>query len=191
MDINRRGFLTGGVAAATGWMLFGKDAKAGEKAEANCILGERDEVVEGVPLHIIEMKLSYGSPMLQFMIPSLREPDGRNTTAEFLHLQRRLTVARQTATEILEYQKVHTGEEKPELWATLRKRAVLMRNNPSFKSFFRGESSAAIGPFSPHITTIVCYCPEDTEVGMVLWKNPLMVEDMHLTIPATLLPNKA
>ena len=193
METTRRGFLGAAAAAgaATGWLLFGKGASADEKSQGNRILREWDETLDGgIEARLIEMRLTYDNPFMQFDVPA---PDKieplpvAEVAEEAIERQthRRLTVARHTATQIQKY------DQNDDLWAVVRRRAATMGKfrgpNPS-----RLANPPSMSRYSGnHVVVIVCHCPSGTEVGMLGFNQKLTSADMHLTIPATLLPKGA
>jgi len=186
MDKGRRGFLKGGAAGAagvTGWLLFGKGAKADEKAEGNRVIREFDEEVDGIPHHVIEMQLTYDNPMLQFDVPPpepVAVPDrgflGSDREAVFNAIERKVskrqTVARHTATELLHYE---GAVKEGGIWEILRKRVARLKKAPTTQT-------------PQFVTTVVCHCPSNIEVGMTITPVKVTLKEMHLTVPATLLP---
>lgn len=193
MDKGRRGFLKGaaaGTAGVTGWLLFGKGAEAKTRAKGNRIIREFDETVEGIPHHVIEMQLSYDNPMLQFEVTP--PADSKPGNQAF-----RQTVCRHTATDLLVYDRLQTGKmmlcqydeavARPaeDLWPVIRKRVPLMAKALPAAVIF------AVPPLpdqGSYVTTVVCHCPAGIEVGMTVTVAARTSKDMHLTIPATLLP---
>jgi|SaaInlLV_10m_DNA_2_1039722.scaffolds.fasta_scaffold00566_7 hypothetical protein len=173
MESTRRGFLAG-AAGVTGWLLFGKGAEAAAKAEGNRVLREFDEDVEGFPHHVIEMQLTYDNPMLQFDVPL---PDSDFDGLQ-ISIPRRQTVGRHTATELVDYHK--RSQPDGDIWGIIRQRVPQMAQ--------ARVKNPAYGDHKMHIATVVCHCPSGIEVGMTVLPVGVTVEDMHLTIPATLLP---